>query len=418
MDDVSMLGIAGRGDDAVIDLAAPVMFHDPFPIYAELRRSAPVVRARSKQLAPQGAYLLTRHSDVAEVLTDPRMSSAAMVRKGSEGVMKYGPRMFRVLTDSMAFKDDPDHDRLRRLVSVAFTPKMVAQMASDIEAAVEELLDDLDARGTVDLVADFAVPLPLSVIARMLGVSDSERDAIGHRMARLSAGATSGTLAGMARAIPSALQLFKLIERLVEAARANPRDGLISGLVAATLDGDHLSDDETIAMIFLLMLAGHDTTSNLISSSAVALIDNDEQTQRLRDDDAVIQTAIEELLRFTTPVPCGVPRLATEDVRYSGVEIPAGSTVLAMIISANRDEAIFTDPNVLDLGRDPNRHLTFAVGKHFCLGNQLARLEARTAIPGLLRRFPNLRLAVPREQLRFKSTQSLRGLERLPVQLG
>jgi cytochrome P450 PksS len=412
-----MLGIATRGAEAAIDLAAPAMFNDPFPIYAELRRSAPVVRARSKQLAPQGAYLLTRHSDVADALTDPRMSSAAMVRKGNEGVMKYGPRMFRVLTDSMAFKDDPDHGRLRRLVSVAFTPKMVAQMTADIESAVDELLDGLGKRGTVDLVADFAVPLPLSVIARMLGVSDADRDAIGDRMARLSAGATSGSLTGMARAIPSALQLFRLIERLVDSARVRPGEGLISGLVAASLDGDRLSDDEVIAMIFLLMLAGHDTTSNLISSSAVALIDNPDQAQRLRDDDGVIPTAIEELLRYTTPVPCGVPRLATEDVRFSSVEIPAGSTVLAMIISANRDDAVFTDPNRLDLGRDPNRHLTFAVGKHFCLGNQLARLEARTAIPGLVRRFPNLRLAVGRDQLRYKATQSLRGLERLPIHL-
>lgn len=413
-----MIGISTRGaDPAVIDLAAPIMFNDPFPIYAELRRTAPVARGRSKQLAPQGAYLLTRHGDVADALTDPSMSNAAMVRKGNEGVMKHGPRMFRVLTDSMAFKDDPDHGRLRRLVSVAFTPKMVAQMDSEIETVVNDLLDQLAQRKNVDLVADFAVPLPLSVIAKMLGVSDADRDAIGRHISRLSSGATSGNLAGMARAIPSAMALFKLIERLVATTRVEPTKGLISALVAANLDGDRLSDDEVIAMIFLLMLAGHDTTSNLISSSAVALLDNPEQAERLHDGDAIVGTAIEELLRYTTPVPCGVPRLALEDMRFSGVDVPAGSTVLPMIISANRDEAVFTNANVLDLGRDPNKHLTFAVGKHFCLGNQLARLEARHAIPGLVRRFPTMRLAMPREQLRYKTTQSLRGLEQLPLQL-
>ena len=170
-------------------------------------------------------------------------------------------------------------------------------------------------------------------------------------------------------------------------------------------------------MVFLLLLAGHDTTSNLISGSALALMDNPEQAERLRVDDSVIPTAVEELLRFTTPVPCGVPRLAIEAVTFSGIEIPAGSTLLAMIISANRDDAVFRDPNALRLDRDPNRHLTFAVGKHFCLGNQLARLEGRTAIPELVRRFPAMQLAVPREQLRYKATQSLRGLERLPIRL-
>lgn len=413
-----MLGLMRRGDSAaVIDLAAPVMFNDPFPIYAELRRSAPVVRGRTKQLAPQGAYLLTRHSDVAELCTDPQFSSAAMTQGGTAGLVKYGPRIFRVLSDSMAFKDDPDHGRLRRLVSVAFTPRMVVQLAADVEAIVANHLDELAKQDTVDLVADFAVPIPLAVIAKMLGVPVAERDAMGRGMTRLSAGVSSDTPVGAARAIPGAIALFRLIERLVVAARKEPRDGLLTNLIEANLDGDRLSNDELIAMVFLLMLAGHDTTSNLISSSAVALIDNPEQAQRLRDDEDITASAIEELLRFTAPVPCGVPRRALEDVVFSGTEIPAGSTILGMIISANRDEAVFSDPNRLDLGREPNRHLSFAVGAHFCLGNQLARLEGRTAIPALVRRFPNMRLAVPREQLRYKGTQSLRGLERLPIRL-
>ena len=170
-------------------------------------------------------------------------------------------------------------------------------------------------------------------------------------------------------------------------------------------------------MIFLLMLAGHDTTANLIGSSAVALIEHPDQAERLRAEPDLTPTAVEELLRFTTPVPCGAARTLLDDVEIEGTTMPKGSKVLGMIISANRDEAVFDRPDELDLGRDPNRHLTFAFGKHFCLGNQLARLEGQIAIGELVRRFPNMRLAVPRDELVYKPVQSLRGFRNLPLTL-
>jgi cytochrome P450 PksS len=170
-------------------------------------------------------------------------------------------------------------------------------------------------------------------------------------------------------------------------------------------------------MIFLLMLAGHDTTANLIGSSILTLLEYPEEAHRLREDPILATSAIEELLRFTTPVPCGAARITLDEVEVADVRIPKGSSVLGMIISANRDEAVFENPDVLDLGREPNKHLTFAFGKHFCLGNQLARIEGRIAIRELVRRFPNMKLAVPRDQLRYKSSQSLRGLRSLPLQL-
>jgi cytochrome P450 len=392
------------------------MFSDPFPCYADLRQNAPVARVRSQQLMRVDGYLLTRYEDVLLLHNDLRFSSD-MMGQGNVGIMKHLPRMFRLLTDSMVFKDDPDHARLRRLVNKAFTPRMIQAMADDIEGIIGRLIDDLSKHDVVDLVGRFTIPLPLSVISNMLGVSDDERDKFAHLMERFTEGAGSGQVVDMIRMIPSARRLLKMIDTMAEDRRANPDEYLISALVQASDDGDQLDKDEIAAMIFLLMLAGHDTTANLIGSSILALLEHAEQADRLRSDPTLAASAVEELLRFTTPVPCGVARTTLAEVEIAGVRIPKGSTVLGMIISANRDEAVFDQPDVLDLGREPNRHITFAFGKHFCLGNQLARMEGQLAIGSLLRRFPNMELAVPRDQLRYKPTQSLRGLRSLPLRL-
>ena len=180
---------------------------------------------------------------------------------------------------------------------------------------------------------------------------------------------------------------------------------------------DALTDNEIVSMIFLLLLAGHDTTSNLIGNSVVALLDHPEQLARLREDPTVADSAVEELLRFTTPVPCGVARTMVDDIELDGTTIPKGSTVIGMIISANRDEDVFAEPDTLDLGRTPNKHITFAFGSHYCLGNQLARMEGRMALQALVQRFEHIELAIPREQLDWKPTHSLRGLRSLPLRL-
>ena len=407
---------ADLGTEMVTDLADEVMFTDPFPRYAELRRAAPVSRVVSKQLVRSGGYMLTRYDDVLQLYSDPRFSSDLM-GQGKPGVVRYLPRAVRMLLDSMVYKDDPDHARLRRLVNRAFTPRMVAQMSADIQRMVDDLADALDRPGPVDLVAEFAVPLPLAVISRMLGVSDEDRGPFHTLTSRFVSGVGSGSLYEFARVLPTARKLLKLIERMAEDRRTSPDDGLITALVVAGEDGDALSPDETSAMIFLLMLAGHDTTANLISSSILTLMDHPEQADRLREDESITTSAVEELLRFTTPVPCGTTRMATEDVEIGGTTVEKGSNLLGMIISANRDETVFDRPDQLDLGREPNRHITFAFGKHFCLGNQLARMEGQIAIRTLVERYPGVRLAVPADQLRYKPTQSLRGLRSLPVRL-
>jgi len=409
---------AAAGKLESTDLADPVMFSDPYPRYAELRRTSPVSRAYSKQLLGGAGYMLTRHEHVLLLHNDVRFSSDP-TSQGSTFLIRHLPRMFRLLMSSMVYKDDPDHARLRRLVNKAFTPRRVQQMTGEIERIVTELLDKVERRGseTIDLVNDVAVPLPLTVISTMLGVGDEDRDEFHVLMERFVVRLGSGSAADAMRAVPTARKLYAVLERLAEQRRAEPDDGLISALLDASEDGDSLSPDEVIAMIFLLMLAGHDTTANLIGSSAVALIEQPEQAERLRTEPSLMPSAVEELLRYTTPVPCGAARTLLDDVEIDGTTMAKGSKVLGMIISANRDEAVFDRPDDLDLGRDPNRHLTFAFGKHFCLGNQLARLEGQIAIGELVRRFPDMRLAVPRKDLRYKPVQALRGFRSLPMQL-
>jgi cytochrome P450 len=416
--DVPVTNTAPAGLEETTDLADEVMFDDPYPRYAELRRSAPVSRVHSKQMVAGLGYMLTRHEDVLFLHNDVRFSSDP-TPQGRSLLMKVLPRMFRLLTQSMVYKDDPDHARLRRLVNKAFTPRTVQQMTGDIERIVHQLLEKLENRAheTVDLVAEYALPLPLSVISTMLGVGESDREQFHHLMERWANRLGSGSAAEAIRAIPTANRLYRVLERTAEQRRANPDDRMISALLAASEDGDSLSPDEVMGMIFLLMLAGHDTTANLIGSSTVALMEHPEQAERLRTEPDITSSAVEELLRFTTPVPCGAARTVLEEVEMAGTTIPQGSKVLGMIISANRDESVFERADDLDLGRDPNRHLTFAFGKHFCLGNQLARLEGQIAIGELVRRFPDMRLAVPRDQLRYKPVQALRGFRTLPVTL-
>ena len=409
------------------DLSAQVMFDDPYPTYAELRRRSPVARAYSKQMLGGAGYMLTRHEHVLLLHNDVRFSSDPSSNPTddpakSSFLMRHLPKMFRLLTQSMVYKDDPDHARLRRLVNKAFTPRRIQELQDDIGHIVDHLLDDAERRAaagdTVDIVNDVATPLPLSVISAMLGVDDEDRDEFHRLMERFVVRLGSGSAADAVKAIPTGRKLYRVLVRLADQRRARPDDGMITALLQASEDGDSLSDDEVVAMIFLLMLAGHDTTANLIGSSALALIEHPDQADLWRNDPTLGQPAVEELLRFTTPVPCGAARTLLDDVEIEGTVLPRGAKVLGMIISANRDENVFERPASLDLTRDPNKHLTFAFGKHFCLGNQLARMEGQIAIGELNRRFPHMRLAVPRDTLRYKPVQALRGFRSLPLTLG
>lgn len=402
--------------ELVTDLSDRVMFTDPFPRYAALRRAAPVSTVRSKQLLRGTGRLVTTYDGVMQVHTDARLSSDLLKHRRGGRMVRFAPRVLRLLTDSMVFRDDPDHKRLRGLVSRAFTPRRVQQMTEGVERIVDELVEGLAARGTVDLVEELATPLPLRVIAEMMGVGPADRHDFHRWTQQFTEASGAGDLA-ILRSLPTGRRMVRLFDRLAAERRQDPDDGLITALVRARDDDDRLDDNEVVGMIFLLLLAGHDTTANLIGSSIATLLEHPEQMARLREEPEIAETAVEELLRFTTPVPCGAPRIATEDMEIAGTTVAKGSLVLGMIISANRDEAVFDRPDELDLGRHPNRHLTFAFGAHYCLGNQLARLEGRVALRALVERFPDMRLAVPRHELEYKPTQSLRGLKHLPLTL-
>ncbi|MFZ1489861.1 MAG: cytochrome P450, partial [Ilumatobacteraceae bacterium] len=332
-----------------IDLLDPVMFDDPFPIYRRLRAERPVAAAAWPAQLRGGGYIVTRYEDVVRVHTDKVFSNDSN-KHGTMTVPRFAPTTLKLLTESMVFKDDPEHYRLRSLVSRAFTPKLVQSMSDDIDAVVAKHIDRIAARGTVDLVEDFAVQVPLEVISRMLGVGEADADEFHGWMKRFAESTTTGPLA-MVRALPAARKMRKMFERLAEQRRQQPDDRLITALVQAHDGGDRLDETELQAMILLLLLAGHDTTSNLISTGTTALLDHPEELARLRADPSLIDSAVEELLRFTSPVPCGAPRFAVDDVELAGTVLPAGSKVLAMLISANHDESVFDEPDALRLDR-------------------------------------------------------------------
>jgi cytochrome P450 PksS len=396
----------------VIELGARELRDDPYPVYARLRREAPVARANAKFLGE--AWLVTRYADVTAVLKDPRFSSDVR-RRGlggePEAPSRWMPRMATLMQDSMILMDDPDHARLRNLVHLAFTPRRVERLAVRVAEIVDELLDRAERKGRFDLIADFALPLPVTVISELMGVE-------GHNFQRWMAGFLEAPTAGplkLLAGLPNGLRLMKLFERLIAQRRAEPRDDLISALVQAEQAGDRLSEDELLSMIFLLLLAGHETTVNLIGNGTEALLAWPDQYRRLHDEPALTERAVEELLRYSNPVEHGSPRFASEDVEVGGVSIARGDTVLPLLSSANRDEAVFERADALDLGRHPNRHVAFGLGIHYCVGAPLARLEGQAALGALAARFPNLRLAVPREQLRWRATVGVRGLKALPV---
>jgi cytochrome P450 len=388
---------------------------DPAPVYARLRELGPVLR--SKDLLGDG-FVVTRHEDVSGLIRDPRFANDRGNVPGRRSLDRWwAPSMMKLLVSSMVFKDPPDHRRLRTLVQKAFTPARVADLQTRVAEIAEDLLDAAAAKPVIDLMADFALPLPLAVIAEMLGVPAAERDRFRTLFARTQGNQDMNPLS-FVRSYPHMLRLNGFLRELVARRRAAPGDDLLSALVAADEAGDRLDEDELIAMVFLLLFAGHETTVNLIGNGVLELVRRPEQMQRLRDDPALIGSAIEEMLRFTNPVGFVAPRFATEDVEIAGVPLPRGAMVTPLIASANLDESAFEHAGTLDITRSPNRHLSFGAGGHFCLGAPLARLEARIAIPALLARFERLELEVPVESLPWRPHIALRGVEALPLSVG
>ena len=391
---------------------APDVHANPYPLYDRLRSEDPVHWSAIMEV-----WVLSRYDDIVGVLTDQRWSAdrrqarnrfAAEAQRRQEEFGPFGR------TQTMLTADPPLHTRLRRLVSKAFTPRMVEGLRPRIQEIVDELMDAVQGSGRMDVIRDLAYPLPVIVIAEMLGVPPEDRDRFKHWSDEI-VGALNGPFAleeTLQRARTSANELATYMHGVIEERRREPRDDLMSGLIAAEEQGQILSEDEMLATAMLLLVAGNETTTNLIGNGTLALLRNPDQMRTLRDDPSLIPTAVEELLRYDGPVQ-GTGRVATEPMEIDGRAIEPGQAVLCMLAAANRDPAQFERPDELNLRRHPNEHLAFGDGIHFCLGAPLARAEGQIAFQAMLERLADPRLET--EDLRWGGTFILRGLASLPI---
>ena len=397
-----------------VDLFDPTFKANPYPTYAELRSEAPVYRAELPD--GRGVWLVTRYDDVVAVLKDERFAKDWRSAMTPEQLAQIPPipEVMKPLSENMLDKDPPDHERLRRLVSKAFTPRLIERMRPRVQDIADTLLDAVEDNGGMDLIGDYAFPLPITVIAELLGVPVEDRN----RFREWSDAAVSGdtTQEYVEKILLPHMQAFiDYLRALFEEKRDNPKDDLISALVLAEEAGDRLSEDELLAMVFLLLVAGHETTVNLIGNGTLALLQNPDQLQKLRDDPSLIKPAIEELLRYDGPVETSTERFAREDVAIGDTVIPKGEMVMIVIAAADHDPERFPEPDALDIARADNKHLAFGKGIHHCLGAPLARMEGQIALGTLLRRMPDLRLKGSPESLTWRPGMVLRGLKGLPV---
>ena len=392
---------------AVFNPLMPEFHSNPYPFYKALRDEDPVHQS------PWGFWVCTRYDDAVMILRDPRF--------GREGMAKIMEARLGLTQDvsrarDMLFQDPPDHTRLRALVSRAFTPRVVEVMRPHIQDIVNGLLDRIEGARAMDVIEDLAYPLPVRVICEMLGVPVSDQELFKDWSTDIARSLDAGILPADSDVVPrgrdARLALADYFRGLIATRRKDPKPDLLTGLIAAEEEGNKLSEAELVSTCMLLLIAGHETTVNLIGNGLLALLQHPDQLRMLREDPALIQTGIEELLRFDGPVQ-RTGRMVTTEVEIGGKLIPKDSVVVSVIGAANRDPKQFADPDRLDVTRKDNRHIAFGFGIHFCLGAPLARLEGQIALGTLLRRMPKLALASETPEWRESST--LRGLKSLPV---
>ncbi|MDN5751266.1 MAG: cytochrome P450 [Pseudonocardia sp.] len=399
---------------ATVELFEGAFWRDPYPAYAWLRSDDPVRRV---QLPDGPVWMLFRHADVRAALADTRLSKDwrfTLPPEAREGQQATPIPMILLM-------DPPGHTRLRKLVSRAFTVRRMEELRPRVVEFANRLLDDLPTTGRVDLMSSYAFLLPVFVICELLGVPAEDRDDFA---------AWSNVMVdspNQDEATAASMELHAYLSTLVEAKRTDPDDALISGLIEVADEGDRLSTDELVAMAMLLLVAGHETTVNLIGNGVLALLTHPEQRALLQERPELLPSAVEEFLRWDSPVHSAPVRFAAEDVEYSGVTIPAGSVVSLSLASANRDTrfdapdgsgADGSGADELRIDRDTSGHTAFGHGLHHCLGAQLARIEGQEAIGLLLARRPDLALAGDADELVYRRSSLIRGLRELPVELG
>nr|WP_258166428.1 cytochrome P450 [Paenibacillus sp. PCH8] len=386
----------------------PVFFtkeftHNPYPVYEKLRKEEPVFRV----LFPQGelGWIITRYEDAVQILKDPRFSK--------DFTKRYGSEYQSIFVNNMLFSDPPDHRRLRGLVQKAFTPKLIADMREHIQEIADHLLDNLASQEKMNLIDDFAFPLPIIVISEILGVPLEDQDKF-----RL----WSNTIIDALHSDPDMFEKHssEFTEYLTDwfaKVRKQPGNDLISQLVIAEESGQQLSEKELLSVVSLLIIAGHETTVNLIGNGMLALLEHPEQRETLIQQPDLIHQAIEEMLRYNGPVEFSTSRWALEDIEFRGQHIAQGELVVVALDSANRDEEQFKDAGVFDITREKSSHLAFGKGIHLCLGAPLARLEGEIAVSTLLSRFPNMQLQADVNELEWRPGMVVRGVKEIPVRL-
>jgi cytochrome P450 len=396
------------------DFSSPDYYRDPAAAIARIRAAGPVVQVRFPMIGK--VWTPTTQALADQVLKDTETFSIRRDDGNVAGIQWWMPPVVRTLTYSMLSMDDPDHKRLRDIVDEAFRRRAVLEMEPHIQAIGDELAGQLFAEGSpADLVARFARMLPLAVICELLGLPLVDRPkfiAWADRFGRFS-GPLSFLL--MMRYLFAMKRYF---ERYVESVRQRGGEGLIAEIVRVEKDGGKISANEIVSMVFLLLVAGHETTTHLISGSIFELLKNPALRDWLEGDWSRIDLAVEEFLRFLTPVQFTKPRYIRRDVELGGVKLPKGEQVMVMLAAANMDPQANPHPERLELQRKPNRHIAFGTGIHFCLGHQLARIEGRCAVKSLLRRWPDLTLAVDESEITWRKRPGIRAIERLPVMAG
>ncbi|MBZ0282001.1 MAG: cytochrome P450 [Anaerolineae bacterium] len=400
--------------EKVYDLRSPTALRNLHPILTQMRQENPVYKITHLEM---GSYpwVLTRYDDCVNLLKDERFTKDMLRRPGVENMDPKNPMVQASMTINrhMLTVDPPDHTLLRSLVHKAFTPRMIRELNGRVQQIADDLINRVQGQGEMDFMHDFAVPLPITVIAELLGIPIADQERFrGWTQTIVVEGVSR---AGTERVSTAMLEFIMYFHQLFDERRAAPREDLISGLLQVEEAGDKLSSQELVSMVFLLLVAGHETTVNLLGNGLLALLTHPDQMQKLQTHPALMESAIEEMLRFDGPIGLSTMRWALEELEFHGKTIRAGEMVVASLLAANRDPAVFESPDTFDITRQPNRHIAFGHGIHYCLGAPLARMEGAVAFSTVLSRLPNLRLNIDPNAIQWNETLLLHSMKSLPV---
>ncbi len=395
-----------------INLASAEFARNKYEWYERIREERPVHQAKVSVMT---VYTVARYEDCTNLLKDPRVFRNRTTATGGSRFPFPMPKSIKLIAESMIQEDDPNHRRLRELVRRGFRPQAIQALEARIEAYAHELLDELEGAREFELQSQYALPIPMRMISDMMGVPHDALPKFQETFGVLTKGFSGlRMLRTLFWDLPASV---RFVRELINEKRNHPADDILTGLIEAEDKGDRLTDDELLAMVFLLIIAGFETTVHLITNGVVTLLEHPDQLQRLRDDPSLIDAAVEEILRHRGPVHSTKPGYAAEDITLHGVTIPRGKPIMPLFGAANHDPRVFDTPLEFDIARSPNRHLGFGHGVHFCLGAHLARAEARSALRNLIERFPDLHLAVDASQLELQHMPGWHRYNGLPLRV-